>query len=286
MQMNQESAMNSKEPSAGGVRYTANYTVPVGNYGGCYVQKIRFVQNPGQTIKEALNEAGYKTQKEGHNWDIMESTVFLFEGWPTVQGEFSVEATPKTGKVAEAARQAQPYIVCSAIRQKDTGAMVCGPRHYDGVVWSQILGIPFEKFVQLQQNNQLPDVDERHKAWQNAEEGFIDQYGRFYTREEAWAVVTANEQPLVNRDKISDGVLYSEHLYSSEQSDTPVSAQNKARSRAAVCMLNAAMSLISSISAEGPKGKNFELAEDTVSINSQLGVLQRKLWDIEDGRLK
>ena len=286
--------MNSKEPSAGGVRYTAIYTVPVGRYGGSYVQMLRFVKQPGQTLEEALNTAGYKTQKQGHEWDISEATVFIFNGWPQRRDEHTIEPefTPKTADDKEKKSQAKPYIVCSAIRQKDTGAMVCGPRHYDGVMWSQILGIPLEKFVQLQQNNQLPDVDERHKAWQNAEEGFIDQCGRFYTREEAWDLVMSNGQSTANLDKTGkSGVLYSEHLYADTPDEarpvakTEIDTETVAKARSVLCLLNAAMVLIGSVYIEGPRGENLNLAEDTGSISQQILSLQVKLMDIADGVL-
>ncbi len=109
--------------------------------------------------------------------------------------------------------RAKPYIVCAAIRQKNTGLMVCGPRHYDSVMWSQILSIPHEQFLTLQRLNELPAPNDQIKAWQGAEEGFIDQHGTFYGREEAWQIVKTNGQPLTTDECYGNGCLYSEHLY-------------------------------------------------------------------------
>lgn len=42
-------------------------------------------------------------------------------------------------------------------------------------------------------------------------QGFIDQYGKFYDREEAWCVAEKNGQ--IIRDCGCPGELYSENLY-------------------------------------------------------------------------
>ncbi len=111
------------------------------------------------------------------------------------------------------ASRSPSHIVCAALRQKGTGRVVCGPRHFDAIMWAQILDIPFEQFLHLQAANELPDVDARHRAWQGAEEGFIDQHGRFYTREEAWQAVQLSGQPLKRNEPFCKGALYSENLY-------------------------------------------------------------------------
>jgi len=45
-----------------------------------------------------------------------------------------------------------------------------------------------------------------------AEQGFIDQYDRYWTREQAWEIVMFTGQPLTDRAK-QTGTLYSEDLY-------------------------------------------------------------------------
>lgn len=44
------------------------------------------------------------------------------------------------------------------------------------------------------------------------EQGFIDQYGNFYTREEAWIIAKKNNQ-IVHRVGGDEGKLFSENLY-------------------------------------------------------------------------
>lgn len=50
------------------------------------------------------------------------------------------------------------------------------------------------------------------KTLVGARQGFIDQHGTFYTREDAWRVAVARNQIL--RDlPCGGGILFSEHLY-------------------------------------------------------------------------
>jgi hypothetical protein len=49
-------------------------------------------------------------------------------------------------------------------------------------------------------------------SWRTSEQGFVDQHGKFYTRDEAWKIAEANGQLFRRFD--GDGVdLYSENLY-------------------------------------------------------------------------
>ncbi len=84
-----QSSTNAEEITS--VKFTAIFTVPVGNYGGNYPNMVRFEQRPGESIKDALNRAGYEKQKKGEEWDISESTVFIFEGWPALEGEDKIK---------------------------------------------------------------------------------------------------------------------------------------------------------------------------------------------------
>lgn len=88
-----------------------------------------------------------------------------------------------------------PRIVCAANRNQ-AGKILLGVRHWD-------------KFM----------TD--HKVWVDAfaprnaykwGQGFIDQFGEFYTREEAWKVAEANGQITRDHD-VCPGTLFSEHLY-------------------------------------------------------------------------
>lgn len=86
----------------------------------------------------------------------------------------------------------QQRVVCAAI-QNDAGYIVCGPRHYDHIMREQII-------------NGLQDFSARN------EQGFVDQFGKFLTREEAYKVAVAAGQ-IVRRCGGDEGTLYSENLY-------------------------------------------------------------------------
>lgn len=81
-------------------------------------------------------------------------------------------------------------IVCAANRNRESGRIICGARHWDNIMRASLL--PGEKFT----------------GW---DQGFIDQFGDFLTREEAWEV--ASEQEQIRREVSSPGTLYSENLY-------------------------------------------------------------------------
>ena len=85
-------------------------------------------------------------------------------------------------------------VVCAAIRRKD-GKVVCGARHFDAAMRGQILV-----------------GGKRPKKWLSAEQGFIDQFCVFMTREEAWKVASVAGQIKYGRE-YSIGTLYSEDLY-------------------------------------------------------------------------
>jgi len=89
----------------------------------------------------------------------------------------------------------QPWLVCAAIR-KDTH-IICGARHWDNVMRVQV--------------EMLNDVQNH---WGTAEQGFIDQWGRFYNREEAMQLARQNAQIIVgDNEMLSEVALYSEDLY-------------------------------------------------------------------------
>lgn len=89
-----------------------------------------------------------------------------------------------------------PRIVCAAVRYPD-GKMLVGPRHLDYVMLLQFqaLKIQFEE--------------------KDATMGFVDQDGKFYTRQEAWKLAEANGQILyrIPADQQHGGTLFSENLY-------------------------------------------------------------------------
>lgn len=89
----------------------------------------------------------------------------------------------------------KPRIVCSAIRAKD-GDVLLGIRHYS-----------HDMVVQIQNRK---DGDKFHHL-SGTNQGFVDQFGKYYTRQEAWIIAKDNNQ--IARDIDVIGTLYSEHLY-------------------------------------------------------------------------
>lgn len=88
----------------------------------------------------------------------------------------------------------QRRVVCAALRNAD-GLVICGPRHYDKVMRQQI-----------QCSTSV--------RWKNGdvEQGFVDQFGAFMTREQALAVAVMADQ-IVRRCGGDDHELFSENLY-------------------------------------------------------------------------
>lgn len=84
------------------------------------------------------------------------------------------------------------HVVCAANRFSD-GLIICGARHWDGIMVAVA-----DKL----------ELDERH----GCEQGFIDQYGHFITRTEAAQISKTNNQPM--RDPIPNGdYAFSENFY-------------------------------------------------------------------------
>jgi NAD(P)H-flavin reductase len=86
------------------------------------------------------------------------------------------------------------WVVCAANRNKE-GKIVCGARHWDNLMRGQILV-----------NGKRP------AEWLECEQGFVDQYGVFMDRQEAYTLAEKNGQirhPLGH----SEGTLFSENLY-------------------------------------------------------------------------
>lgn len=82
-----------------------------------------------------------------------------------------------------------PHVVCAAIRLSD-GLIVTGIRHYCETMCRQ-----------LERMNVLEP---------EAEQGFVDQFGNFLTRQEAFKLATSNGRVT---EYNTWGVLYSEDLY-------------------------------------------------------------------------
>lgn len=83
----------------------------------------------------------------------------------------------------------QRRVVCAAIRKG--AVLVCGPRHFDFTMHEQIARVGI--------------------TMRDAEQGFIDQWGKFMDRAEALDVAKAANQILVKTGP--ENQLFSEDLY-------------------------------------------------------------------------
>lgn len=91
----------------------------------------------------------------------------------------------------------QNRIVCSANRSSKTGEIILGVRHCDEHM--------------LDQRKRLEDFG-ANGDW---DQGFIDKYGRWWNRQDAWRIAVAAQQ-IVRRcggDDAKGGTLYSDNLY-------------------------------------------------------------------------
>ncbi len=96
--------------------------------------------------------------------------------------------------------KAAPRIVCAAVRGMDN-RLVVGPRHMDQTMRNTI--------------REMTEVTSVRDWFDGAEQGFIDQFGDFYNRVDAWKVAEAAGQIFARcgGDTTDGGTLYSENLY-------------------------------------------------------------------------
>lgn len=99
----------------------------------------------------------------------------------------------------------KPRIVCAANRCEVTGRLLIGARHWDSHMRNQ-----YEIITNVANGWAENDY---HIGMED--QGFIDQHGNFYTREEAWKIAEENNQIIrrVGGDTRNGGTLYSENLY-------------------------------------------------------------------------
>jgi hypothetical protein len=93
----------------------------------------------------------------------------------------------------------QRRIVCAAISKG--GQTILGARHFDKIMHQVIEQIAIGK---------IPGFQEYMR---DADQGFIDQWGKFMTREEAFEVATAAGQILEKTGNPDSKELFSEDLY-------------------------------------------------------------------------
>lgn len=85
-------------------------------------------------------------------------------------------------------------VVCAAIRHARTEQIVCGARHFDLVM---------QQFIQ----------EGKEGEWADADQGFIDQWGNFLDRHEAYIIAERRGQLKGHGAPHVRGTLFSEDLY-------------------------------------------------------------------------
>lgn len=88
-------------------------------------------------------------------------------------------------------------IVCAAVRMPN-GVLILGVRHWDGFM---------AQYVRSFGGRQAFSAYGRDE-----EQGFVDQFGNFLNREDAWKVAEQAGQ-IIRRVGGDEGCLYSENLY-------------------------------------------------------------------------
>lgn len=101
----------------------------------------------------------------------------------------------------------KPRIVCAANRNSISKEIAVGVRHFCHIMRENVWN-----FCKARGIDAMDLEDPYAMAWRRSEQGFIDQHGNFYTREEAWVIADANNQ-IINDRSWQTGRLHSEHLY-------------------------------------------------------------------------
>jgi hypothetical protein len=101
-------------------------------------------------------------------------------------------------------------IVCAANYFPGMG-MLIAPRHWDETMHRAYERLEAERNAARVLNPELEELPAGHKF----AEGFIDKFGKWHTREEAWVIAEAAGQIIrrVGGDTTNGGRLFSENLY-------------------------------------------------------------------------
>lgn len=101
-------------------------------------------------------------------------------------------------------------IVCAANRSPD-GILITSARHWDEAMHATYDKLKSEYMILDDYIDGRPEFPEGHEF----EQGFIDKFGQFKTRTEAWVIAEAAGQIIreVGGNATDGGTLYSENLY-------------------------------------------------------------------------
>lgn len=101
-------------------------------------------------------------------------------------------------------------VVSAACRHRPTGLLVVGARHFDKFMRAQIFSLQgYDKCRAASGDwKDMMSSDD----WKDLDQGFIDNFGDFLTREEAWWLADFNDQ-IRHPEYGREGFLFSECLY-------------------------------------------------------------------------
>lgn len=86
-------------------------------------------------------------------------------------------------------------IVCAACKCPETGIVILGARHFDSLM-----------------RDQIERMRMHHKQVNSLVEGFVDIFGNFLTRKQAFVIAKEKGQ-IIRRCGGDEGCLYPENLY-------------------------------------------------------------------------
>lgn len=163
-----------------------NYTHVEKVYGKPYPSASKSVKaiaaKHDQVLTDILNLAGRMRLNEYINNNYIKNDADGFTGWRWEK--FKVKL----------------IIVSAANRYGDI--VLCAPRHSGPAMFQNIMAFGGMMFL----HNWAGD--------ENCEQGFVDQYGTFYDREEAYIIAKRNKQIISNNGRgTTPGMLFSEDLY-------------------------------------------------------------------------
>lgn len=144
-----------------------------------------------ELINAKMGECSYYTYNEPNGNSYL---ILTYKAFDESAGSMSVYI-PEYQEILRLPRQ--QTIVCSAMRSP-SGIIIACVRHGDDLFYNAV------------DNMKLCKEDQDLNYW---EQGFVDQYREFLTREEAWVIAEQNDQIKHKLGCDSAKRLYSENLY-------------------------------------------------------------------------
>lgn len=146
---------------------------------------------PGISEETVKHLFGVPSNECGANFTSLPNFNWPIRARPAYEDTLDILNEDEQPEASERKR----VVVCAAVKFAN-GSVICSARHYD---------------ERMRETLRRLGVGQRSEV----EQGFVDQWGIFMSRREAWGVATAAGQIVrrVGGDTTDDGTLYSENLY-------------------------------------------------------------------------